>query len=139
MANGPRILLVEDDKIFRDVLTNRFTASGAIVVSVERGEEGIAALEHEQIFDVILLDVSLPDIDGFDILSRIRTVPAFSDIPVIIVSNFVKQSDLEWGEKKGVVQFIQKSSVMPDEIVSAAFRACGKEPQSTLPANPTIS
>ena len=126
MAAGPRVLLVEDDKIFTDVLTSRFTASGATFVHVWNGEEAVKALEHEQIFDVILLDVSLPDIDGFDILSRIRTVPAFSDIPVIVVSNFVKQSDLEWGKKKGVVQFIQKSSVMPDEIVSSAFRACGK-------------
>ena len=133
------MLLVEDDKIFTDVLTSRFAASGATFVHVGNGEDAVKALENEQIFDVILLDVSLPDIDGFDILSRIRTVPAFSDIPVIVVSNFVKQSDLEWGKKKGVVQFIQKSSVMPDEIVSAAFRACGKEPQSTAPVNPTMT
>ena len=138
MADGPRVLLVEDDKIFSDVLSNRFTASGAILVPVPNGEEAIKALENEQIFDVILLDVSLPDIDGFDILSRLRSVPAFSDIPVIVVSNFVKQSDLEWGKSKGVVQFIQKSSVMPDEIVSAAFRACGKEPRSTVPTNPSM-
>jgi len=51
----------------------------------------------------------------------------------------VKQSDLEWGKKKGVVQFIQKSSVMPDEIVSSAFRACGKEQQSAMPVNPTMT
>lgn len=133
---APRILLVEDDKIFSDVLTNRFNASGASFVRVGSGEEAIKTLEHEQPFDVILLDVSLPDIDGFDILSRVRTVPAFSDIPVIVVSNFVKQNDLDWGKKMGVVQFIQKSSVMPGEIVGAAFRACGKEPQSVLPKNP---
>ena len=138
MADGPRILLVEDDKIFSDVLTSRFAASGAALTHVASGKDAVSKLEHEQPFDVILLDVSLPDIDGFDILSRLRSVPAFSDIPVIVVSNFVKQSDLEWGRSKGVVQFIQKSSVMPDEIVNAAFRAYGKEPKSTVPANPSI-
>jgi len=138
MTASPRVLLVEDDKIFSEVLTNRFIANGATMVAVASGEKAVEKLEHEQPFDVILLDVSLPDIDGFDILSRIRSVPAFSDIPVIVVSNFVKQSDLEWGKKKGVVQFIQKSSVMPDEIVSSAFRACGKEPQSVVPVNPTM-
>ena len=137
MADPPRILLVEDDKIFSDILAHRFEASGAAFARVGSGEEAVRTLEHEQLFDVILLDVSLPDIDGFDILSRLRTVPAFRDIPVIVVSNFVKQSDLDWGKKMGVVQFIQKSSVMPDEIINATYRVLGKVPQGALPQNPS--
>ena len=128
-ATGPRILLVEDDKIFSDILTRRFREAGAVVHHAGNGQSAIAALDQESLFDLMLLDVSLPDIDGFDILSRIRTLPSYAQTPVIIVSNFVKRSDLEWGQKMGVRNFIQKSSVMPDEILRAAWKALGKEPE----------
>lgn len=119
----PRILLVEDDQMFGDILKKRFESNGATIVHMSNGKDALATLEKEPPFSVILLDVSLPDMDGFEILSRIRNVPAFTKIPVIIVSNFVKEKDVEWGKKLGVVRFIQKSSVMPGEVVELALSA----------------
>lgn len=123
---GPRVLLVEDDQMFGDILKKRFESNGATIVHVTSGKEAMATVEKEQPFSIILLDISLPDMDGFEILSRIRSVPAFEKIPIIIVSNFVKEKDLEWGQKLGAVRFIQKSSVMPGEIVETTLAACGK-------------
>jgi len=124
---GPRILLVEDDQMFGDILKKRFTASGATIVHVPNGKDALAAVAKEALFDLLLLDVSLPDMDGFEILKRIRSVPACGKIPAIIVSNFVKEKDLEWGQKMGVVKFVQKSSVMPGEIIDIALSACAKK------------
>ena len=134
---NPRILLVEDDQMFGEILTKRFMSGGATIIHVASGKEALATLEREKIFDVILLDISLPDMDGLEILSRIRQVPAFNDIPVVIVSNFVQDKDIDWGKKMGVAQFIQKSNVMPGDIVSAAFSAMPKgveaAPQNATP------
>ena len=121
---GPRILLVEDDQMFGDILKKRFESNGASIVHVTSGKEAMDTVAKAQPFSIILLDVSLPDMDGFEILSRIRAVPAFANIPIIIVSNFVKEKDLEWGQKLGAVRFIQKSSVMPGEIVETTLAAC---------------
>jgi len=118
-------LLVEDDQMFGDILKKRFESNGATIVHVSNGKSAMDTVAKEALFDVILLDVSLPDMDGFEVLSRIRAVPAFAKIPIIIVSNFVKEKDLEWGQKLGAVRFIQKSSVMPGEIVETTLAACG--------------
>lgn len=122
-GTGIRVLLVEDDQVFGEILTKRFASGGAAIVHAENGKEALAALEREQVFDVILLDISLPDMDGFEVLSRIREVPAFAKIPVVVVSNFVQDKDIDWGRKMGVAQFIQKSNVMPGDIIEAAFAA----------------
>ena len=127
-STEPRILLVEDDEIFADILIKRFTNSGAVIMHAKNAKDAIAVLERESPFNAILLDVALPDMDGFEILSRIRSVPAFLNIPVVIVSNFVKEKDVEWGRKLGAVRFIQKSSVMPGEIVDITLKACLSAP-----------
>ena len=110
--------------MFGDILKKRFESNGASIVHVTSGKEAMDTVAKAQPFSIILLDVSLPDMDGFEILSRIRAVPAFANIPIIIVSNFVKEKDLEWGQKLGAVRFIQKSSVMPGEIVETTLAAC---------------
>lgn len=126
-ATGPRVLLVEDDQMFGDILKKRFESNGATIVHVSSGRDALETVGREQLFDVMLFDVSLPDMDGFEILSHIREVPAFSKIPAIIVSNFVKEKDVEWGQKLGVLRFVQKSSVMPGEIIDIALSACEKK------------
>ena len=55
---GPRILLVEDDQMFGDILKKRFTASGATIVHVPNGKDALAAVAKEALFDLLLLDVA---------------------------------------------------------------------------------
>ena len=124
---SPRILLVEDDQMFGEILTKRFMSGGAVIIHVGNGKDALDTLEREKIFDVILLDISLPDMDGFEVLKRLRAVEAFKDIPVVVVSNFVKDKDIDWGRNMGVAQFIQKSNVMPGDIVNAALDALPKD------------
>ncbi len=129
MAERPsRVLLVEDDRVFADLLTKQFSARGSELVHCASGKEAMNALEKESLFDVILLDVALPDIDGFEILSRIRAIPALAAIPVVVISNFTVEQDIEWGRKLGVTRFVKKISVMPGDIVDTALKACEKPP-----------
>lgn len=122
--NATRVLLVEDDLVFRDILARHFQSRNSTMVHAGSGKEALASLDKEAPFDVILLDVALPDMDGFDILSHIHGNPKVAKVPVIVVSNFVKEKDISWGRALGAVQFIQKSAVMPGEIVDAALKAC---------------
>ena len=123
---NPHVLLVEDDRVFSEILSRQFESRGATIVHAATGKDALEALKGKMVFDVILLDLSLPDIDGFDLLSQIKGIPALADIPVIVISNFAEEKDIEWGRKLGVKQFIKKVSVMPGEIVDAALDACAK-------------
>ncbi len=119
-----RVLLVEDDRVFADLLTKQFSTRGTEIVHCGTGKEALHVLERDGAFDVMLLDISLPDIDGLEILSRIAGIPTLAKIPVIIISNFAVEKDIEWVQKMGVKQVIKKISVMPGEIVDAALRVC---------------
>ena len=119
-----RVLLIEDDKILSDILVKQFASRRAVVVQSTTGREALDALQNDGQFDVILLDISLPDIDGFEVLSQIQLIESLKEIPVIIISNFAQEKDIEWGRKLGAKQFIKKVSVMPIDIIDAAFKIC---------------
>ena len=119
-----RVLLVEDDRIFADLLSKQFSHRNAEVIHAGTGKEALSALQGDGKFDVILLDISLPDIDGFEVLSRIQGEPLLKAIPVVVISNFAQEKDIEWGRNLGVKQFVKKISVMPIEIVDIAFQHC---------------
>ncbi len=117
-----RVFLVEDDRVLADLLARQFVLRGAEIVIANTGKDAINILEKDATFNVIILDLSLPDIDGFEILSRIKDVPVISTIPVIVISNFAVEKDAEWARKLGVSQFLKKVSLMPGEIVDIAFQ-----------------
>ena len=83
MSKCIRILLVEDDDKLRNTITDYMQMNGFWVTACPDGASAIQGFESEPPFDIVLLDGMLPDIDGFDILRRIR---GSSDIPVIILS-----------------------------------------------------
>ena len=121
-TNKMRVFLVEDDRVLADLLARQFVLRGAEIVIANTGKDAINILEKDATFNVIILDLSLPDIDGFEILSRIKDVPVISTIPVIVISNFAVEKDAEWARKLGVSQFLKKVSLMPGEIVDIAFQ-----------------
>ena len=125
MANLPvRVLLVEDDRIFAELLTKQFKHRDAEVIHAATGKQALDYLKSDGKFDVMLLDLSLPDIDGFSVLESMQNVPTQKLIPVVVISNFAQEKDIEWGQKLGVKQFVKKVSVMPIEIVDIAFQYC---------------
>jgi DNA-binding response OmpR family regulator len=111
-----KILWVEDDKLIGTILSKKLTTSGFNLTHAKNGEEALEALKN-MIPDGIVLDLVLPGMSGFDILQQIKKDSALSKVPVMILSNLSKQSDIERAKSLGAQKFLVKASNSLDEIV----------------------
>ena len=111
-----KILIVEDDKFVRELILQKLTDEKFDVSAAKDGEEGVKKTESEKP-DLILLDLILPGIDGFEVLSRIRKNPLTEKIPVIILSNLGEKVDVDRGIKLGADDYLIKAHFTPKEIV----------------------
>src|SRR5713101_6067917 len=80
-----RLLVVDDVEANRDLLARRLRQLGHSVTAVENGRSALALVE-EQDFDLILLDIMMPEMDGYEVLKRLQENPARKHIPVIMIS-----------------------------------------------------
>lgn len=117
LLSGKKILWVEDDKFLSDIIARKLTHEKCVLVHAVEGEEALRLALSEQP-DIILLDILLPGIDGFEILTRLKSDPKTKAIPVILLSNLGQKSDMEKGRDLGANRFLIKATVTLDEIVS---------------------
>lgn len=110
------ILIIEDDKFLRELIAQKILKEGYNVSEALDGEEGMKKIKEEKP-DLILLDLILPGIDGFEILSKIKEDPSLSSIPVIILSNLGQREDVEKGMKLGAIDYLIKAHFTPGEII----------------------
>lgn len=110
-----KILIIEDDEFLRQLVSKKISSEGFEVISAVDGPEGLEKTESEKP-DLILLDLLLPTIDGFEVLSKIKTNKETSGIPVIILSNLGQQEEINKGMKLGAQDFLVKAQMTPDEI-----------------------
>jgi len=110
------ILIIEDDKFLKELIARKLTEEGFGVSEAVDGEEGIKKIKEEKP-DLVLLDLILPGIDGFEVLSQMRKESALSSIPVIILSNLGQKEDVEKGLKMGAVDYLIKAHFTPGEII----------------------
>src|SRR3989339_467711 len=121
-----KLLIVEDDKFLRDLATQKLIQENFAVHAAVDGEQGIALAEKE-LPQVVLLDILLPGIDGFEVLKRIRANPALKDTRVIMLSNFGQREDVEKALSSGADQFLVKANFTLDEIIEEAKNIMKKE------------
>ncbi len=119
--SGSRVLVVEDDKLLSSLIVRKLKAENCNVLYAANGEDALKALEKETP-DLILLDILLPGIDGFEVLKRVKENASLRDVPVIILSNLGQESDIEQGKKLGAVTFLVKASLTLDEITKEIGR-----------------
>ncbi len=110
------ILIIEDDKFLRELIVRKVINEGFDVSEAIDGEEGIKKIKEEKP-DMILLDLILPSIDGFEVLSRMKEDSALSSIPVIILSNLGQKEDIDRGMKLGATDYLIKAHFTPGEII----------------------
>jgi len=87
-----RILVVEDQEDNRQIMRDLLVASGYELVEATTGEEGLALAERERP-DLILMDIQLPGIDGYEVTRRIKANPALKNIPIIAVTSYALSGD----------------------------------------------
>jgi len=110
------ILIIEDDKFLRELIARKLKEEDFRASEAVDGEEGIKKIKEEKP-DLVLLDLILPGIDGFEVLSRMKEESALSSIPVIILSNLGQKEDVEKGLKMGAVDYLIKAHFTPGEII----------------------
>lgn len=117
MEEGKVILLVDDDLTLREMYDERLKSEGFEIVQASNGEEAIAKA-HELKPNVILLDVMMPKINGFDVLKQLKEDPDTKEIPVIILTALIQDVDKSQGKKLGAAEYIVKSETMPGDVIA---------------------
>jgi DNA-binding response OmpR family regulator len=110
------ILIIEDDKFLRELIARKLIKEGFKIEEAIDGEEGLKKTEEIKP-NLILLDLILPGLDGFEVLAKIKDDPKTSSIPVVILSNLGQKDEVEKGLKLGAVDFLVKAHFTPEEIV----------------------
>ncbi len=118
LAGAPaiKVLMVEDDKFLRDLAAQKLTKEKLDVTTAVDGEQGIA-LAEKIIPNVILLDILLPGIDGYEVLRRIRSNPLLDHTHVAMLSNFGQREDIQKALAGGADNFLVKANYTLDEVV----------------------
>jgi len=133
-----KIQLVEDDFSLRDVYSASFQAEGYTVVTASDGEEALAVAMRERP-DLIVLDVMMPKISGFDVLDILRSTPETKNTKVIMMTALSQDTDRQRGEALGVDKYLVKSQVTLPEVVKAVKQALGDDPGTAAAPSPPAS
>lgn len=116
-----KVLVVEDDSLLQDMLAQQLSKDEWGVSYAKDGEKALELARTEKP-DIILLDLMLPGVSGYDILTLLKKDPELQRIPVIILSNLGQQEDIDKGLKAGASDFMIKSNFTLDEV-SAKMKA----------------
>jgi len=125
MEEAKTILLVDDDLTLREMYEERLKAEGFIITQASNGEEAIK-LAKETKPQIVLLDIMMPKVNGFDVLKNLKADPSTKDIPVIVLSALIQDVDRVEGKKLGAVDYIVKSETMPGEVIAKIKNAISK-------------
>lgn len=120
------ILIIEDDEFFRELIRKGIKPEGFVLLEAGDGEKGLEVMKEKKP-DLVLLDLLLPNIDGFEVLLKSKMDPSTSSIPVIILSNLGQREDVERGLKLGAVDYLIKSQVDIDQIISKIKNTFGEK------------
>jgi DNA-binding response OmpR family regulator len=119
-----KILLVEDDNSLATVYVDRLEAEGFEVKRVENGEDALAAAEGFQP-DLVLLDVMMPEINGFDVLDILRNTPKTANLKVIMLTALSQESDKERAMSLGVDDYLVKSQIVIADVIDRIRHTIG--------------
>jgi DNA-binding response OmpR family regulator len=112
-----RILVVEDDRFLRKAAEAALRRQGFTVLVASDGEEGLRVARSE-LPDLVLLDLIMPGLQGFEVLKLLKEEPATSAIPVIILSNLGQDSDVKKAMEAGAVDYLVKANLALDTLVA---------------------
>ena len=139
MPKGTKILMVDDDKMLIDLYKERLELAGYTVEVSRDGEEGLAKI-HSVKPDLVLLDIMMPKVNGYEALASIKSDPTTKDTPVIILSALMRDVNKSKAVESGADDYIIKSEAMPADVIKkieAVLKKYHKEaPQSATPAPP---
>ena len=121
-----KVLLVEDDAMIVDIYKLRLESEGYEVTVTEKGSEALE-LAKSQKPAIILLDIMLPETDGFSILKTLKDDVDLKSIPVILLTNLSQESDHKKGLEYGAQEYLVKSQNTPAEVIQKVQKLINNE------------
>jgi len=122
--NQKSILLVDDDQFITVAYKDGLERAGYYVTVAHNGEEALEILKELKP-DIILLDLIMPKMNGFELLQALKENSHLKDIPVLVLSNLSQESDEEEARSFGIVDFMVKADVSLKDLVSRIHQALG--------------
>lgn len=120
------ILIVDDDKFLSEMYSIKFTERGFTVETADGGPSALAKLDAGLNPDICLVDIVMPEMDGFELIQRIRDRKLEGKHVVIVLSNLGQKEDVEKGLALGADGYIVKASATPTEVVDKVLEIVGK-------------
>ncbi len=111
-----KILVVEDDSFLLQMYATKLATENFKVLTAINGQDALRVAEEKKP-DLILLDLNLPEVDGFTVLEELKTQPDTKDIPVVVLTNFAQKEDIDRCLKLGAVDYLIKAHFVPSEVV----------------------
>ncbi|MFA5030378.1 MAG: response regulator [Patescibacteria group bacterium] len=120
-----KILLVEDDHILVDMYRLKFKISGLNLLIATGGYQGLDMIKKEKP-DLVLLDIKMDDLDGFEVLKQMKADPTVKDIPVFLLTNMSEKEASDEGKQLGAERYVMKAKQTPEEIVEIVTNRLNK-------------
>jgi DNA-binding response OmpR family regulator len=114
--NTIKILLIEDDPFLLSMYSSKFVMENFNIVCADDGLKGIEMAKQEKP-DIILLDIMLPKLNGFEVLKKIKADEITKNIPVILLTNLNQKDEHEQGLALGAADYLIKAHYLPSEVV----------------------
>jgi CheY-like chemotaxis protein len=127
-----KILLVEDDNNLREIYESRLSAEGYAIVAAHDGEEALA-IAVKEMPDLIITDVMMPKVSGFDMLDILRTTPETKNIRVIMMTALSQADDKARADQLGADRYLVKSQVTLEDVVRTVKEVLGTSSAATAP------
>lgn len=119
-----KILIIEDDSFLLSMYATKFELENFEVVTAEDGEKGLK-LAAKELPAMILLDVLLPKMNGFEVLKALKEKPETKNIRVILLTNLSQRGEVEQGLSMGAIDYLIKAHFMPSEVVDKVKKILG--------------
>ncbi|MEI8270914.1 MAG: response regulator [bacterium] len=120
------IFIVEDDLFLQGLEATKLKKEGYDILTAASGKDVSVIVDKKTKIDIILLDLMLPDMDGFEILQLMRKDASYLNTPVIIFSNLSEEKDIEKAKSMGVKEFMVKSNFNLDELTAKVKEMIGQ-------------
>lgn len=124
-ATKSKILIIEDDSFLLTMYATKFELENYQVVTAEDGEKGLKLAQKEKP-DIILLDVLLPKLNGFEVLKALKENFETKDIKVLLLTNLSQRGEVQEGLALGALDYLIKAHYMPSEVVEKVNKILAK-------------
>ncbi len=126
-----KVLIVEDEEILRSLLQKRLREEGYEADVARDGIEGLEKIKQVKP-DIVLLDIIMPNMGGFEMMEEMQKDKSFSGVPVVVVSNSGQPVEIDRAQRLGACDWLVKTEFDPQEVVDKVIKQIGKPKDNNI-------